>query len=70
MVVAILFPIYLASGVEMRNIIIFILGCITSYFLLYQGTNEVFKLWKVAYDVGREDATAVAKHSMNGLRKD
>ena len=45
----------------MRNIIIFILGCITSYFLLYQGTNEVFKLWKVAYDVGREDATAVAK---------
>ena len=31
------------------------------YFLLYQGTNEVFKLWKVAYDVGREDATAVAK---------
>ena len=45
----------------MRNIIIFILGCITSYFLLYQGTNQVFDLWKVAYDIGREDATAVAK---------
>lgn len=45
----------------MRNIIIFILGCITSYFLLYQGTNQTLDLWKVAYDIGREDATAVAK---------
>tara|TARA_R100001510_G_C7584804_1_gene156508 strand:+ start:481 stop:738 length:258 start_codon:yes stop_codon:yes gene_type:complete len=48
-------------GEEMRNIIIFILGCITSYSLLYQGTAEVFELWEVAYDIGRKDGTDVAK---------
>ena len=52
----------------MSNILIFILGCITSYFLLYQGTTQVFDLWKVAYDIGREDARRIRESNNPNTR--
>ena len=45
----------------MRNILIFILGCSVSYLLLYQGREEIHDLWKVAYKIGKDDGTSVAK---------